>query len=287
MLNPVVRDPQLYCPFNQRKIITDWIQEYKTSPIPKELEAKVGRNEIPCPSCVESPKAIYASPSTGKWFSVESSCKCKKLKYFYERFDSSVGEKYRDISLLSLQPSDKSVLSLARQGKLLEKLRSNPEGSYAFFGPSGTSKTTFLIALFRRALAADTEVIFKNPGADIPATVFRVNIKRLMDNFVSEAINAEGRLPLEISAEKIRKLAAKGYKTHLFLEEFDKVRYSEFKANCIFELLDTLYENDGQLVLTSNFSKDKFSNLFGEVIGPTILRRITEMCKVSNFFPKE
>jgi hypothetical protein len=52
-------------------------------------------------------------------------------------------------------------------------------------------------------------------------------------------------------------------------------------------LIDAIYENKGQLVFNTNMTVAKFGELFGPETGPAIVRRVGEMCKIYNFFPKE
>ena len=82
----------------------------------------------------------------------------------------------------------------------------------------------------------------------------------------------------------ISKAAQKGYRPSLFLEEIDKVSYTKFKTDCLFELFDAIYENNGQLVFNTNLTPVEFEEQFGCKDGPAIIRRIAETSNMYNFF---
>jgi DNA replication protein DnaC len=67
---------------------------------------------------------------------------------------------------------------------------------------------------------------------------------------------------------------------HLFLEEIDKVKLTDSRVGNLFEVVDALYENMGQLVINSNLTPEEFQSQFGSEFA----RRISEMCKVVNLF---
>jgi DNA replication protein DnaC len=84
----------------------------------------------------------------------------------------------------------------------------------------------------------------------------------------------------EITRKKIRKAEAAGLKPRLFLEEIDKTKSTKFKLDSLFEVIDGIYENKGQLVISSNLTLSEFTETFG----PEFARRVAEMCNVVNFF---
>jgi DNA replication protein DnaC len=69
----------------------------------------------------------------------------------------------------------------------------------------------------------------------------------------------------------------------LFIEE----TWSELKTNSLFEVLDAVYENQGQLTFNTNQTLAQFGAMFGPTAGPAIVRRVGEMCKVYDLFPQE
>ena len=63
---------------------------------------------------------------------------------------------------------------------------------------------------------------------------------------------------------------------HLFWDDADKFKLTEFKAEALFALIDWLYRNQLSLTLSSNPGLVK---LIGK-LGPATVRRIQDMCEV-------
>jgi hypothetical protein len=190
------------------------------------------------------------------------------------------------VFLETLEPSTKSNLSLERQAEVIERIRAEPDASYAFFGPAGTSKTTFSVALLEDAL-------FCNPtaceeGLGDRQYIWRTSAKSLADEHhaFTTGKQVNGRYVPEptVTRRKIVKRSQNGHVPRLFLEEIDKVVYTEFRANMLFELVDSIYETKGQLVFASNLSLAEFVALFPPSVGEPIARRIGETMNVYNFF---
>jgi DNA replication protein DnaC len=204
-------------------------------------------------------------------------------KAFYEVFHKNVPLRYREIRLQALQPSDKSALSLEQQADIIKLIQAKPGAGYAFFGPPGTSKTTFCVALYERTLRARIERVGVrtrfHDHHDNGTYVWRITAKELLDQFRRYECGSSDVQPL-VTRRRINSAITEGRSPRLFLEEIDKVKGTDFKLNALFEVIDALYEQQGQLVLNSNFTPQEFSLAFGS----DIERRITEMCTVVDFF---
>ena len=74
-------------------------------------------------------------------------CKCRFRNRADEMFRASVGAHDQNVRLETLAPSDKSQMPIEVQEKCIAALKKDPMGSYAMFGPSGWSKTTYMTAL--------------------------------------------------------------------------------------------------------------------------------------------
>ena len=260
--------------------------------VPADKAKAVARKEIPCPICGE--REDYGrsirwklSNEKGETRYDYKPCVCGKLKYLWQERVRAIPPHDRDLTLGGLAPSEKSQLPIEVQKEVIAELKANPSGSYAFIGPAGTSKTSFCVALYVQALYTH---IWNNWPVLICDCIWRVSAKTLLDDFVAEATSKEEkngkRIVPAVNRAKIAKASDAGFKPRLFLEEIDKVRYTEFKINALFEVLDAIYEYNGQLVLNTNLPIPKFSALFGDEAGPAIVRRIGEVCKVINFFPQ-
>jgi DNA replication protein DnaC len=186
-----------------------------------------------------------------------------------------------------LQPSELSKLKSKKQEQVIKFLQANPTMSYAFFGPAGTSKTTFSVALYENVV---WDSVAQFTGVHIP--IFRLSAKSLMDEFVVRETDRQNAPEPTITRDLIKKISRRmdGTKpddqtTRLFLEEIDKVRYSEFKTASIFEVIDALYEHNGQFVFTSNLTVGDFSKqFFRPSDAEAVIRRIGEMGRVFDFY---
>jgi len=211
-------------------------------------------------------------------------CPCQHLKNWWSTFSTYVPPHDQHIMMVTIAPSSRSQLSISRQKEIIGKIRSSPTESYAFFGPAGTSKTTFGVALY-------DQILWRNPDACLPYMprfVWRISAKYLMEEFVAYASGKEvnGKVAEEprVNRRVISKAVQKGYRPSLFLEEIDKVNYTKFKTDCLFELFDSIYENNGQLVFNTNMTPVEFEEQFGSKDGPAIIRRIAETSNMYNFF---
>jgi len=62
----------------------------------------------------------------------------------------------------------------------------------------------------------------------------------------------------------------------VFLDEFDKVSWTSARLAVLFEILDTVYAANGQLVISSNVSRKQLEAVLGKCLGPAVLRRVNE-----------
>ena len=121
---------------------------------------------------------------------------------------------------------------------MIEYLQANPAQSYAFFGPAGTSKTTFGVALYENAV---WESVLRFTGVHVP--IFRMSAKYLLDEYVLREMDRQNAPDPTVSRPLILRITKRMNGTvpddqtpRLFLEEIDKVRYSEFKTYSLFEV---------------------------------------------------
>lgn len=210
-----------------------------------------------------------------------------KLRNWWRMIESNVPLHDRHIFLENLEPSDKSRLKIDRQQEVIEYLQANPAQSYAFFGPAGTSKTTFGVALYENAV---WESVLRFTGVHVP--IFRMSAKYLLDEYVLREMDRQNAPDPTVSRPLILRITKRMNGTvpddqtpRLFLEEIDKVKYSEFKTDCLFEVIDSIYEANGQLVFNSNLTLEEFAKQFYRPSdAEALVRRIGEMGKVYNFY---
>lgn len=246
----------------------------------------IGLGQEVCPLCDKRNYVypLYLGTSTGLIVTRNVRCPCNFWRGFYPELNRNVPPHDRFVDLKTLSPSENSQLPLEVQKKLIEGLRNNPDRGYAFFGPAGTSKTTFAVAIYCHVLSKHLRKV----GHLTPPSIWRVSVKTLLDEYVAYAtgngLDGKSAPRPMVDRRKISAAAAAGFKPRLFLEEIDKVKFTEFKENALFELIDAVYENKGQLVFNTNLSPSNFAQLFSSESSGAIARRIGEMCEVKDFY---
>jgi hypothetical protein len=209
----------------------------------------------------------------------------RRLSNFTRIYRDTVPPRYREITLKNLKPYGKSTLSTERQQEVINALKANPEGSYAFFGPPGTSKTTWTTALY-------ADLLWKTCMREDYRRVFpvrRISTKLMLDQHTDWTMHKHDPddefkpmlMEPEVSSEKIKAASDSGGKFHLFLEEIDKIKETEVRRANLFEILNSLHDNYGQLVVNSNLTFNEFSNVFGADFS----RRIRDICAIIDLFP--
>ncbi len=277
---------------------TEWIPirvAKSATPLTPEIRKSVVRGTIQCPSCLgyKFVSAVQLGVTTGIVRDGSEECWCAKPRACWREISAAIPERYRRTVLSSLSPSPLSKLPLDKQQGEIDFLRQHPEDSYFFLGKAGTSKTTYAIALYRGEFVKRFDSLWKDERETMSTTpngIWRVNGDKLMKQFQEKAINTDAPDP-DITPARIQAAVTKGLRPYLVLEEIDKAKMSEFRANNLFSIVDALYENDGRLVLTTNLTLSEFASMFAnsgndniKATGTALMRRITEMCHIRSYF---
>ena len=200
---------------------------------------------------------------------------------------------YRWCILSKLTPCQETsgIVSLQQQQTILDMLRAEPEGSYMFFGPPHAGKTVWTTALYIQNLWLH----YMRDGGNRRWTpcrgrspIWRMTAKKMLDQHTDYAMrryekDSDGLSVVDepdVNAEKIVKLRHNGAKSKLYLEEIDKIAQTDARRNNLFEVINTLHEQEGVLVLNSNLRPEEFALQFGE----DFAWRIGKKCKVINLF---
>jgi len=166
-----------------------------------------------------------------------------------------VPERYQSVRLKSLTPSPKSHMPEDKQRVIIEIMQKAPAAGYAFLSPQGWSKSTFLYALYRRALVDNAWDVAINPVAyrGLHPGVF-YEAKEQMDRIQAWKIG-DADAP-EVTAKRIERLKVDhGITAHLFLDEFEKVKKSEFRMAEMYDIINACYKHNAQLVIAGNMTK--------------------------------
>lgn len=158
------------------------------------------------------------------------------------------------------------------QAEVITRLQNRPDDSYAFFGPSGVAKTTYLAALYRHAIETQRRGCFYVQMVDL--------VRSLRD------IELGNRESAYLTCETIRNAADSGLRPRVFLDEFDKVNQSDFTRNAVHALIDELYRIGGsdssgaQLVIATNLDRYEYAAAWGA----PLLRRVQSLCNMVDFY---
>jgi|ERR1035441_8924379 hypothetical protein len=110
-------------------------------------------------------------------------------------------------------------------------------------------------ALYRHALSVTPEHLFdygvRMLNRYMP--VVWVEAKHLLDQFQAWKIG-EGPVP-DITAVKIQKMVKDKIVPTLFIDEFEKIKKSEFRMGELYDVLNAMYKAKGRLYIAGNLTK--------------------------------
>ena len=197
---------------------------------------------------------------------IERDIKCKLAK---------IAPRDRWARIETLEPcfdTSKCFAPVELQRRVIRLLEQEPDGSYAFFGATGTGKTTYLAALYRHAVESQRRGCFYTRMADL--------VRELRD------IECGREITPYLSREILRHTIELGLKPRVFLDECDKLKPTEFSVHALHEIFDEIYrlcEQHSpavQLVVATNLNRDEFCQNWGA----NVLRRIEAVCEVIDYF---
>jgi hypothetical protein len=262
---------------------THWERQQEVGELP-EYQALVDHQEavaskhLPCPLChgTDDVYLLHRGADTGLEISLPVSCPCRIVRSISWLW-GDVPQLYRTVSLRGLAPSTESILPRARQQEIIKQLQAQPDDSYFLYGPPKTGKTHMSFALYRRAVSvwafADAHI------RQCTQSCWRVRTSTLLDQHIAWStrnVDDESSTvrPPTVATWKIQAAVKHGYRPALFLDEIDKFKPSDYKFNILIQLVDAIYEADGQVVATSNKGIADLIDKWGADEAGTILRRI-------------
>jgi hypothetical protein len=241
------------------------------------------RKRPKCPQCNGSGSVMMASPiGMRRGTLIATTCpscsaRVDNLIAFTKAFFEVVPRAYRRFTLSTLQPYPVSPVPTERQAEIIADLKANPDKSYALFAPAGAGKTVFATTLF-------SEMLYRHytrpPVRWHVLPVRRISTKALLDQH-SQWVNGRHseNLEPEVTSRKIAKATKAGQTYRLFLEDMNGEESAARRA-ALFDVLNTLHENEGQLVITSSLTVPEFRRQYGE----NLFWRIEQHCAVIDLF---
>jgi DNA replication protein DnaC len=164
-----------------------------------------------------------------------------------------IPERFREAELESCRPCN------PQQERALPLMKDFPEKSWNLAGSFGSGKAHLYYAQYRRLAIAGGILCHARTTREL---VEELRNAELESGFVSPVIKAAcDRAPY-----------------HLFWDDIDKLKVTEFKTEVLFELVDALYVRKHGLTVTANYSlRDLVESGW---LHPAIVRRLDDMCRV-------
>jgi len=286
---PAAPPPPEKAPVVRRKL---WDEETTRSRLGEEGYAwfveRAERGIARCPHCKGS-GSVSARDSIGIRPGISVSCACEpcganigRLIDFTKAYFDTVPPAYRRFTLRTLEPYAASSVPTERQGNVIQTVNANPDKSYAFFGRPGAGKTVLSTALY-------SEMLFRQFMRPHPPWKWfplrRMSVRNLLEQHADYAtrrrnpewtdldsvINAP-----DVTVNKIVYVRRSGDVFRLFLEDMNGGDLNASSRAVLFEVINSLHENAGQFVITSNLAIPEFKRQYGE----DLFWRIAHHCTV-------
>ena len=179
-------------------------------------------------------------------------CECVKARFIAERL-AAIPALFREANIQSYQARS------PQQERAIALMKGLPNGSFYMSGPYGSGKTHLFYAQYREIASAGK-------------TLCHVRTTREL---------LEELKKMELSSDFVSPVTAAAYSPapyHLFWDDIDKLKPTDFKTEVLFELVDALYRHKHGLTATANYSLQDL--VARERMHPAIVRRLDDMCRV-------
>ncbi len=287
-----------------RQATRDWIFATSVSAPTEAQMLAAALGTAPCPACQDTRyfKGVSVGKVTGYREIGTHICWCAKYRVVQEQFDKLVGTRYRPYDFRTIQPSPECGLPLAGQKRQWAEVRALLEAdkdaktaspkdfkphNFLLAGKAGVGKTTTASMIAREAIWLD----YINPKIGIGAVsnparwVWLVDCQELFEQHTAWATSRFSNNPAPepvVTVAKVERAAAMGCTPCLVIEEIDKGKLTESRFSFLFTLINAFDKNNGQLVVTTNRTLDRFIAMFSESEFETV--RISGEPMIRRFF---
>lgn len=194
-------------------------------------------------------------------------CQCWLEKIKAQRL-AEIPDRFRDIATGKLRLAQLQAKG-PRQEFALRSLRSDHHQNCLFWGPTGSGKTFLGYLLYRQAVEENR-------------VVTAISTLELIQQYRKE-IERRGKEPDGAWSPKItpERLKTADRKHFILLDEFTNVNVTTFVSERVFELVDAIYQNGHQVVITSQYPPDEVRQIWSRAdpsFGEAIARRVIAMC---------
>jgi DNA replication protein DnaC len=173
-------------------------------------------------------------------------CECRRLAIIAGKL-GEIPERFRQCTFQNYVPAD------AKQSQAHCRIMGNFLGSFYLHGDYARGKTHLATAQYRKLIDIEQPCMFLSMG-------------ELLAELRKSEMDADYFC-------LVRQRARHSDRFHLFLDDIDKFKSTDFKTEVLFDLFDTIYKRKLGITITSNCS---LADL--RVIHPSIVRRIDDTC---------
>lgn len=178
-------------------------------------------------------------------------CDCRRQKILRVRLQD-IPERFRDVTFQGFIP--RSV----PQQEIRDRIWNDFTGSYFICGDYGCGKTHLATAQYIRLLQIERSAMF-------------FTMAELLGELHRSALDSDYFCT-------VRHRARSAEKFHLFIDDIDKFKVTDFKHEVLFDLMDTIYKRKLGLTITSNYTLSELATAGS--VHPSIVRRIDDICAV-------
>jgi DNA replication protein DnaC len=178
-------------------------------------------------------------------------CECVKARCMAARL-AAIPALFREANIHCYQARN------PQQERVIALMKEFPDGSFYMSGPYGSGKTHLFYAQYREITISGK-------------TLCHVRTTREL---------LEELKKMELNSDFVSPVMAAAYSPapyHLFWDDIDKLKPTDFKTEVLFDLVDSLYRRKHGLTVTSNYSLQDLVER--ERMHPAIVRRLDDMCR--------
>lgn len=161
---------------------------------------------------------------------------------------ATIPDRFANCTFANYNPVDKAQ----ERGKF--NITKDIRGSYYIVGPYGRGKTHLLFSQYRELL----------------------QYRRCLVRTTKQMIDELTAHDLGKAISPLRDALESSGKIHLFWDDADKLKVTDYKLEVLYDLVDRVYRNNHSMTITSNIDIEGIQ----DIVGPAAMRRICDICAV-------